>query len=175
MKKLSISILKLIDAICVCLLAMIFFSITLQIICRFTPLALTWTEEFARVCFVIMSYLAAPLCLAEGTHIAVDMITNMLPKTIKRIVDVFIHLSVCFFCVIFVKSMLVNLGSNVGVSTVTMTWLKLNWIYTAEIVTFCLTFIVSAIQCVLTLMDRKNTVVIMEKNENELTEEDLGL
>lgn len=175
MKKISILLLKVIDAICVCLLATIFFSITLQIVCRFTPLALTWTEEFARVCFIIMSYLAAPLCLAEGSHIAVDMLANHLPKPIQRIVDIFIHLAVCMFCVIFVKSMFVNLGTNVGVSTVTMTWLKLNWIYTAEIITFCMTFVISAIQCVLNILGKENTIELLEKKEDELTEEDLGL
>lgn len=175
MKKLSAALMKVIDAICVVLLAMIFFSVTLQIVCRFTPMALTWTEEFARVCFIVMSYLAAPLCLAEGSHIAVDMLVNILPKPVKRVVDAVIHIAVCFFCVIFVKSMIVNLGTNVGVSTVTMTWLKLNWIYTLEIITFCMAFVVSAIQAVLCILGRESTMTVLEPKAEELTQEDLGL
>lgn len=175
MKKISSALLKTIDVMCVVLLAAIFFSITLQIFARFTPLAFTWTEEFARVCFVIMSYLAAPLCLAEGSHIAIDMLVNILPKGIKRVVDVLIYVVVCFFCVVFIKSSIVNLGTNVGVSTITMTWLQMNWIYSAEIIAFVITFAIAAIQCVLTLMGKESTMVILEPKEDELSEEDLGL
>ncbi len=174
-KNLSRALLKVIDIICVCLLSLIFFSITIQIFCRFTSLSLTWTEEFARVCFIAMSYLAAPLCLAEGSHIAVDMLTNILPKTMRRIVEASVHILVCFFCVVFIKSMTVNLGTNVGVSTVTMTWLKLNWIYSLEIVTIALTFTISAIQGILAILGKENTITLLDKREDNLTEEDLGL
>ncbi|MGE4354608.1 MAG: TRAP transporter small permease [Oscillospiraceae bacterium] len=175
MKKISRALLKTIDVICVCLLAMVFLSITIQIFCRFTAISLTWTEEFARVCFIIMSYLAAPLCLAEGAHIGIDMITKSLPKGIRRAVEVMVHILICFFCVVFIRSTVVNLGTNVGVSTVTMTWLKMNWIYTAEIVTFVITFIISAIQGILTLANKNSTIELLEKKADTISEEDLGL
>ena len=175
MKKLCHTLLTAIDALCVCLLVMIFLSITIQIFCRFTAVSLTWTEEFARVCFVCMSYLAAPLCLAEGAHIAVDMLTNLLPKSIRRLADALVHAAVCFFSVIFIKSMVINLSTNIGVTTITMTWLKMNWIYSIEIATFALAFAISAIQLFLTLLGRSSTMELLEKNTSTLTEEDLGL
>ena len=175
MKKVFASVLKLIDALCVFLLFLIFFFIALQIFCRFTPLSLTWTEELARVCFVVMSYLAAPLCLAEGSHIAVDMVVNHLPKGLQRVVNVIIQLVICVFCVAFIRSSFVNLASNVGVTTVTMSWLPMNWIYTAEIVAFALTFVVSAIQLCAAAAGRTATLSVMAPAESNITEEDLGL
>ena len=175
MKKAFANLLKAIDAICAFLLFMIFLLITVQIVCRFTPLTLTWTEELARICFVLMSYLAAPLCLAEGSHIAVDMVVNHLPAKIQRVVNVVIQLAICVFCVAFIKSMFVNIESNVGVTTVTMTWLPLNWIYILEIAPFVITFFVAAVQLYLAAAGKTMTISVLEQTESNLTEEDLGL
>ena len=164
MKKISVIVLKIIEAICMILLVLVFSLITVQVVCRFTPLTLTWTEELARICFVTMSFLAAPLCLAEGAHVAVDMLVNALPAKLRRVIEALVHVLVCVFSAMFIKSMLANLGPNEGVKTVTMSWFPINWV-----------FAISAIQTVCVLLGKEDTLVILEKKEENLTEEDLGL
>ncbi len=175
MKKLCILILKVIDFACVVLLFLMFSSMTLQIVCRFLPKAPVWTEEFARVCFVLMSYLAVPLCLAEGSHVAVDMLVNVLPKPLQRVIDIIIYASVIFLGVVFIRSHMVNIRSSVGVTTITMNWLKLNWIYTAECLFFAMTIAVSAMQIVMLILGKGAHLRVLEPRKSTLTEEDLGL
>ncbi len=46
---------------------------------------LTWTEEFARYCFVWIVYLTAPIALHRGLHIGVDMLTIHLSEKSRRV------------------------------------------------------------------------------------------
>lgn len=48
---------------------------------------LTWTEEFARYCFVWIVYLAAPIALHRGLHIGVDMLTIHLSEKTRRVLE----------------------------------------------------------------------------------------
>ena len=175
MKKLCEYFLKIIDAACVLLLFLMFFSMTLQIVCRFLPKAPVWTEEFARVCFVVMSFLAMPLCLAEGSHITVDMLVNRLPKSVQRVVDILINAAVIFLSVVFIRSHMVNIKAGGGVTTITMNWLKLNWIYGAECVFFGIAILIAAMQIVMLILGRDPFLKVLEPKASTLTEEDLGL
>ncbi|SDB79761.1 TRAP-type C4-dicarboxylate transport system, small permease component [Raineyella antarctica] len=60
----------------------------------------TWTEELAKYTFVWTSLIAAALVFGERGHIAVSFVVELLPRTARKIVAVFIQLVVLAFAVI---------------------------------------------------------------------------
>ena len=64
------------------LLALMTILIFLQIIFRFVlNLSLDWTEEVARYTFVWLVYMSASLGVKHSSHIRVELVEKLLPKT----------------------------------------------------------------------------------------------
>lgn len=59
----------------------------------------TWTEELAKYTFVWTSLIAAALVFGERGHIAVTFLVEMLPRTIRKVVAVWVQLLVLAFAV----------------------------------------------------------------------------
>ena len=74
MKKVGKMYLKVVETISVFLMAMILLLMVIQIVCRLFTIGQNFTEELARLCFSLMIFIAAPLCLTEGADICVDMV-----------------------------------------------------------------------------------------------------
>lgn len=129
MKQIARWYLKVIEAICVALLMLILICMCIQITCRLFTVGQNFTEELSRLSFSLMIFLGAPLALAEGADIAVDMLVNALPKGLQRVVNILVNLLVAAFAVLCLRSLTTLIGSNQGVSAVSMTWIKMNWLY----------------------------------------------
>ncbi len=68
------------------LLVTIFLAVCLQIVYRYvlrTPLQ--WTDELARYSLVWLTFIAAAFVMARNRHIAVDVLTKVLPPGILRV------------------------------------------------------------------------------------------
>lgn len=59
----------------------------------------TWTEELAKYTFVWTSLVAAALVFGERGHIAVSFVVELLPRTLRKIVAVWVQLLVLAFAV----------------------------------------------------------------------------
>ena len=131
MKQIARWYLKIVEAICVCLLLVILGCMCIQIACRLFTIGQNFTEELSRLAFSLLIFLGAPLALAEGADISVDMIVNILPKGIRRVVDTLVNLLIAVFACLCMRSLVTFIGSNKGVTAVSMTWIKMNWLYYA--------------------------------------------
>tara|TARA_Y100000589_G_scaffold327128_1_gene368340 strand:+ start:4017 stop:4433 length:417 start_codon:yes stop_codon:yes gene_type:complete len=54
--------------------------------------ALTWSEEASRFLMVWLTFLASPVAYLEKSHIALDLISEKWGTTIKRLINITIHL-----------------------------------------------------------------------------------
>lgn len=61
--------------------------ITLQIVSRVFFTSMSWTEEVARFLLIWVSFLGAALAYQQGRHIAVTLLRDSLPPTLRRIVS----------------------------------------------------------------------------------------
>lgn len=61
--------------------------ITLQIVSRMFFTSVSWTEEVARFLLIWITFLGATLAFQQGRHIAVRMLRDSLPPTLRRIVS----------------------------------------------------------------------------------------
>ena len=74
LKKIAHWYLKLVEAVCVFMLIVILGCMCIQIGCRLLSVGQSFTEELAKLCFSVMIFIGAPLAMAEGADICVDML-----------------------------------------------------------------------------------------------------
>ncbi len=178
-KKIATLYLKIVEFICVLMLCIVLLCMVIQIGCRLFTIGQSFTEELARICFNIMIYAGAPLALAEGADICVDMIVNMLPALAQRIINIFVNILVAIFGVMCVRSLITFTASNVGVTAVSMTWFKMNWVYYTMMVSFVCLSIVAVVKAIDCILNKPETLDINEKEKQQMAEEeeelDLGI
>lgn len=57
----------------------------------------TWSEEFAKICFVWLSFLGAAFVFGERGHIAVDFLARQAPLGIQRVFATLVQVSILIF------------------------------------------------------------------------------
>jgi TRAP-type C4-dicarboxylate transport system permease small subunit len=179
LNKIAKAYLKIVEGICVALLLMILGCMVIQIICRLLVIGQNFTEELSRLCFSVMIFLAAPMCLVEGADICVDMVVNMLPKPVRKVVDLVAYALMAAFSLIALYSENIVINTNKGVTAVSMTWIKMNWLYYIFAFSFVCLFIVNIWKIVVTLKDKPQTYDINAAQKAKAIEEakelDLGI
>lgn len=176
-KKIAYWYLKIVETICVFLLCVMLACMCIQIGCRLLTIGQNFTEELARISFSLLIFLGAPLALAEGADIAVDMVINMLPEAVKRGIDVAVNLLIAVFSVFCIRSLITFTGSNVGVTAVSMTWIKMNWLYYAFMFSFGCLFVVAVAKGIASVTGKPNVLDIneAEKAREKLEEKEIDL
>lgn len=178
-KKIADKYLKVIEMLSVILMVFILLCMVIQIVCRLFSVGQNFTEELARLCFSIMIFIAAPLCMAEGADICVDMVVNQLSEGIRRAVGILTNLLIALFSVIAFYSQIAVLRVNKGVTAVSMTWIKMNWLYTLFLISFIFLFIVAVWKIYALIKKMPDTYDInaeeKEKSIKEAKEMDLGI
>ncbi|MDN4524233.1 TRAP transporter small permease [Fictibacillus fluitans] len=95
---------------------------------------ITWSEEMSRFLFVWMVFFGAIAALKDKMHLGVDLVVNLLPKTLKRIVFVISNL-----CVLFILWLLLDGSWKMTVlnmdSIAPATGISLSWVYGIGLVT----------------------------------------
>lgn len=61
------------------------FCVTLQVVARMTALTVNWTTELSQYCFLWGTTFASYIAARRGKLIGVELIQNMMPKAVKRI------------------------------------------------------------------------------------------
>jgi TRAP-type C4-dicarboxylate transport system permease small subunit len=173
MKTIAEQFLRLIEWICVVCLITIALVIGLQMFCRTFAIGISWTEELARLAFCMMSFIGAPLALAEGLHIAVDMVVDRLRGKLRAGAEILISMVIAAFSIFCIRSGFLNLAAYKNVAAVSMEWLQMNWIYTGIMISSAILLIISMVRIVNTVRGRPLTLII-HVNET-LPEEELEL
>ncbi len=179
MKNLAKLYLKIVETISVVLMATILLLMVIQIVCRLFTIGQNFTEELARLCFSLMIFIAAPLCLTEGADICVDMLVAKLPSGIRKAVDIFAFSLIAIFSLIALYSETLVIKTNVDVTAVSMTWIKMNWLYAAFTLSFGFLFLTAVWKIIVTIKNEPQTFDInkkeKEKSINDAKELDLGI
>lgn len=171
--------LKIVETICVILLVAIMGCMCIQVGCRLLTIGQSFTEELSRICFCLLVFFGMPLAYTEGADIAVDMLVNVLPAIGKKVVDLIVNILTAVFCAFCIRSLIVFIDNNSSVTAVSMTWIKMNWIYSVSLYAFCSMFVIAVIKVIATATGKSQTLDInaeaKEKARLEEKEMDLGI
>ena len=98
------------------LLAALACVMMLQIIMRFVfHNALPWPEEFCRYCFLYSVMLATSYCIRTNRMLKVDVVINMFPKKVIKVMDILAKILAMVFCLILIQpSYRVMIGTKIG-------------------------------------------------------------
>lgn len=178
-KKMIQCYLKMIETICVTLLMLVLACMCIQIGCRLFSIGQSFTEELSRLSFSLMIFLGMPLALAEGADIAVDMLVNLLPFKIRRGIDILVDFMITGFGVFCIRSLFTFMRSNKDVTAVSLSFIKMNWIYGTFLFSFFSLVITSLIKAYAAYSGRNQTLDIhqaeKEKEKQQEQEVDLGI
>ncbi len=178
-EKIARGYLKIVETICVFLLFMILVCMCIQIGCRILTIGQNFTEELSRICFCILIFLGAPLAYAEGADIAVDMVVNALPPMAKRVIEALVNILVAVFCGLCMRSLVTFIGSNKGVTAVSMTWIQMSWLYYTFFASFACMFLIALAKLIAVLRGRPQTLDINADEKMKMRQEekemDLGI
>ena len=108
--------------------------ISLQVFFRYVLHApLAWTEELARFGFIWMTFFAGYLGARRAQHIGVELIQNLFPATVKKIMK-FISALVASAFFLMVVYYLVTLWKKLAMQTSAALNIPMNWIYLGMLV-----------------------------------------
>ncbi|MDQ0338287.1 TRAP-type C4-dicarboxylate transport system permease small subunit [Caldalkalibacillus uzonensis] len=123
---------KTIDFFIVLMLVGIVVTITLQVAFRYIfQISAPWTEEVARFMFIYLTYIGAALAIREKSHIAIDILVERLPRMLRAAVHIIVQLAIIFFLSILLKGSWIMVESSTDVSSATMRWLSMSYVYLA--------------------------------------------
>lgn len=176
-KKIAHWYLKIVETICVFLLFLILVCMCIQITCRLFTVGQNFTEELSRLSFSLLIFLGAPLALAEGADIGVDMAVNLLPAAARRLIDFAVNLLIALFSLVCIRSLVTFTGSNLKVTAVSMTWIRMNWLYYTFMFSFGCMFLIALVKAFASLTGRDQTLDIhkAEKEQAKLEEKEVDL
>jgi len=89
----------------------------------------SWPEPVAVLLMVTFTFLGAAASYRAGSHIAVGMLTDTLPKPLQKLCAVFVHLcmmGICIFVMVWgSKLSMETMGQTLG----DLPWLAVGWTY----------------------------------------------
>lgn len=88
------------EVVCTALLFVMTFCIFMQIIFRAVGAPLAWTEELARYLFVWLVYVSCSFAVRIQSHIKLDILTLLVKKRGKLVLDIFSDVIFFLFAVI---------------------------------------------------------------------------
>jgi len=106
----------------------------------------TWINETASIIVVWGILLGLSIGLRDNHHISVDIFYTILPKKVKKFVDIFANLVGISFCIFFIYNGIVLVNHTFASGQVTMDTRMPYWIYYLVIPISGLTFLVRFIE-----------------------------
>lgn len=102
------------------LMALMIVITTLQVIFRFFFQALGWSEELTRFLLVLTSLAGTSIAFKRGSHIAVTAFVNHLPRFLKKMASLLVHLCGLFFFGVVVRYGAILMRSEASQTTPAM-------------------------------------------------------
>ncbi|MCL2380666.1 MAG: TRAP transporter small permease subunit [Treponema sp.] len=125
---------KIILGIAVIMLCLVGIFIGLQIFFRTIGIGIDWTEEFARFSFVGVTFLGSVIAITRNKHIVIDFLAVKLPDIARRCLLVVIHISMSGFMVVCIYGLSIIMRAARGVSSNTVIWFQMNYIFAVVMV-----------------------------------------
>ena len=137
---------KIMLAIAVVLLSFIPIAIGLQVVFRSLNFSLNWSEEAARFAYVAVTFMGSILAIKHGKHITITFLFDKLPRIVRRILGVIIHLFMASFMVLCSYGSTLIMAASSGVRSNSMQWFHLNYLYGFVFICCCIMVIVCLIR-----------------------------
>lgn len=93
---------KILEITTVLIFSALILVVLIQIIGRYTPLSLVWTEELVRYLFIYSVAFGAPVAMEKREYIAVDLLVNFLPEKVKKYYNALIYFLLGVFSVLLI-------------------------------------------------------------------------
>jgi len=94
------------------LITAIILIILLQIVMRYLlNNSLSWTEEFCRYCYIYVMFIGMSFAIKENSNLRVDVIIEMLPLSLRKIVMLLVDLLVFMLLNLMFFSSITTVGS----------------------------------------------------------------
>src|SRR5690625_3729423 len=134
-------------------LMIVTFLLFINIILRFFfSSGITWAEEFIRYSIIWITFIGASVCFQRGSHIAVDLLIDFVPKKMKKLLATIIHLlSIVFMIFIIIYGIELVVFSKETGHLAAALQIEMYWIYLAMPVGAALSLVQIIIQTVNTL------------------------
>ncbi|MDD3570239.1 MAG: TRAP transporter small permease [Lachnospiraceae bacterium] len=89
---------------CIVTLAAMSIVVFIQVVFRFlVKSSLPWSEELSRYLLVWTAFLGGAYGVRQGAHIGVEAFVLLLPKTLQKVLSIFIMLASIVLCVVIAK------------------------------------------------------------------------
>lgn len=63
--------------------------------------ALDWAEEYMRYCSIWITFIGMAVCAEDDLHVGVDILYQMSPTKVKKVLKIVCMVMACLFCAIF--------------------------------------------------------------------------
>lgn len=89
----------------------------------------TWSEEFAKICFVWLAFLGAAFVFGERGHIAVDFMARKAPLGVQRVVASIVQVTIILFALFGMVWGGIRAASIAWTQNLTALPLAIGWVY----------------------------------------------
>ena len=98
--------------------------------------ALSWTEELARYLFIYIGFLSVSLTLRNESAIRIDMVMNLFPATVQKIVKILVQ-SILLVFFVYVTKVSFDIFQTMTQTSPTLR-ISMKWVYLSEVIGFTL-------------------------------------
>jgi TRAP-type C4-dicarboxylate transport system permease small subunit len=106
----------------------------LQVVLRFSQIPAIWTEELARILFVVSSLLAIAVCVRRREHIVVDYFLDKMSAATRYRVHLVSDVLVLLLLVVWLRGAFRLYALNADATYVTVPWIRVQHVFAVEIV-----------------------------------------
>jgi TRAP-type transport system small permease protein len=125
---------RVLEAVALVLFVAMMLTALIQVVSRFAHIPAIWTEELARILFVVSSLLAIAVCVRRREHIIVDYFLGEMSPVTRRRVVLACDVLVLVLLVVWLRGAFRLHALNAGASYVTVPWLRVQHVFAVEIV-----------------------------------------
>jgi TRAP-type C4-dicarboxylate transport system permease small subunit len=84
---------RIIEVVNVLLIVSLTLSVILSVLLRYVfNISFIWAEEAIIFMFIGTTYFGIVMCVQEGEHIDINYFKNLFPKTLRKVIETFIHI-----------------------------------------------------------------------------------
>lgn len=122
---------KILRILVIILLAVSFFIILAQVVCRyFLHSGAPWMEEAARYMIIWMSFLGMPIAIRHGNHMYIDMIEQLFSDTPRIFLNLAFDILIVILCAaLFIGGWEYNMDNYKNLSTGLQ--ISMSWVYSS--------------------------------------------
>ena len=113
-----------------------------QVLFRYVlQISVAWTEELARVLFILSMFLGIAVAIREKEHIVVDFLFKKLPDRLRGIGGLIFNTAILLFLAGLMRGAAKMAFVTWESSLIAMTWLMNGWLYFGECIAIALMMI----------------------------------